>query len=340
MSRAHIVSQGAICCFPHGLTDSAGELVNAEISAVVYVGGRLILASDKPIPGAHRSAVFALPYTPEGPDESKAEYFTADVIRQATKYEDFALTVDERYILATTGFDRIHHATSEMNHYNNLLVWPVDQPERARVAESGGHEQGSIGLRARLNAVLGTPYYKIEGLAAIPAEQGDGLLLFGVREAGQTYADFNYVCDVVGAHYRIDEHGELTFLDEFRHYYSFDPGAFPAVRYECGLSSLEYDAYNQQLYLLTSFESDEVIGGYLWVVSLDDFAAGRAPSLIEDEQGGALEFEHKAEGLAVLDARQLFVVYDNDREMRLGKILERDERYANEALYTVLTFEE
>ncbi|MEC9482936.1 MAG: hypothetical protein UMU75_06350, partial [Halomonas sp.] len=108
----------------------------------------------------------------------------------------------------------------------------------------------------------------------------------------------------------------------------------------CGLSSLEYAPYNASLYLLTSFETEDVegphIGGYLWVISLEDFAAGKAPTLVCNEQGGTLEFEHKAEGLAVLDATRLFVAYDNDRHLGLGSIGERDERHACEAPYTVL----
>lgn len=343
MTRAHVLSHGTVHCFPAGLRDERDRLVNAEVSAVVYDGRRLILASDKPIPGPGRSAVFAMAVDAHGiPDDATLEYLTTDTLLRATKYEDFALTADGRHVLATTGFDRIDDASHDLNAYNHLLIWPLGEPERVRVVDPDPRDgvEGSLELRAKLDGAIGTPYYKIEGLAAIPGERGEGLLLFGVREQGNTFDDFDYVCRVVGAHYRVDPDGNLAFVDELRCLYRFDPGEHEGVRHVCGLSSLEYDPFNDRLYLLTSFETEddgiEHIGGYLWVVSLADFAAGKAPQLVHDEQGAPLEFEHKAEGLAVLDETRLFVAYDNDRHLGLGSIDERDERHACEAPYTLL----
>lgn len=343
MTRAHVLCHGTVHCFPAGLRDERDRLVNAEVSAVVYDGRRLILASDKPIPGPGRSAVFAMAVDAHGvPDDTTLEYLTTDTLLRATKYEDFALTADGRHVLATTGFDRIDDTSHDLNAYNHLLIWPLGEPERVQVVDPDPRDgvEGSLELRAKLDGAIGTPYYKIEGLAAIPGERGDGLLLFGVREQGSTFADFDYVCRVVGAHYRVDPDGNLAFVDELRSLYRFDPEKYEDVRHVCGLSSLEYDPFNDRLYLLTSFETEddgiEHIGGYLWVVSLADFAAGKEPQLVRDEQGAPLEFEHKAEGLAVLDETRLFVAYDNDRHLGLGSIDERDERHACEAPYTLL----
>lgn len=343
MTQARVLSHGTVHCFPAGLRDAQGKLVNVEVSAVVYDGSRLILASDKSIPGPGRSPVFAVDIDAGVPDDSRLEYLTAATILGATKYEDFALTADGRHVLATTGFDRIDDASHDLNAYNHLLIWPLNEPERARVVDPDPRDgvAGSLELRAKLDAAIGTPYYKIEGLAAIPGERGDGLLLFGVREQGNTFDDFHYVCRLVGAHYRVDADGSLAFIDEVRDYYDFDPQRHPGVRHVCGLSSLEYDHFNDRLYLLTSFETEDDgvphIGGYLWVVALADLAAGEEPQLICDEHGEPLEFEHKAEGLAVIDATRLFVAYDNDRHLGLGTIDdERDERHACEAPYTLL----
>lgn len=52
---------------------------------MLYHGKRLILASDKPIPGEQRSALFTLPLISQGPDDSKLEYFTTSLIKQAVK---------------------------------------------------------------------------------------------------------------------------------------------------------------------------------------------------------------------------------------------------------------
>ncbi|MBW6393004.1 MAG: hypothetical protein LPK08_16600 [Halomonas sp.] len=342
MPSAVILQQGTIRCFPAALCDERGNLVNAEVSAVVYDGKRLIMASDKPIPGENRSAVFALPMTPEGPDDTQLEYFTTPLIKQAIKYEDFALTADGRHVLATTGFDRIDDASHELNAYNHLLIWPLGEPEKVQAVDPDPRDgvEGSLELRNKLDAAIGFPYYKIEGLAAIPGERGDGLLLFGLREQGRAHDDFTYVSRLVGAHYEISPTGNLVFIDEIREFYAFDPGHHEGVRFECGLSSLEYDPYHARLYLLTSFETEQDgedrIGGYLWVMSLDDLRAGRLPELVTAADGSPLEFEHKAEGLAVLDHERMFVAYDNDRHLGLGSIDERDERHACEAPFTLL----
>jgi len=342
MSHATFLQQGTIHCFPAGLRDARGHLVNAEVSAVLFDGERLILASDKPVPGEERSAVFAVPMTSQGPDDSRLEYFTTPLIQQAVKYEDLALTADGRHVLATTGFDRIDAESHALNDYNHLLIWPLGEPQRVQVVDPDPRDgvEGSLELRGKLDHAIGFPYYKIEGLAAVPGERGDGLLLFGVREQGRAHDDFAYVSRVVGAHYEISEDGNLVFIDQLREHYAFAPGDHPAVRYDCGLSSLEYDPYHARLYLLNSFEveveGEERIGGYLWEIGLEDFRAGRRPTLVTTPAGLPLEFEHKAEGLAVLDHDRLFVAYDNDRHYGLGSIDERDERHACEAPYSLL----
>ncbi|MCL7940470.1 hypothetical protein M8009_09185 [Halomonas sp. ATCH28] len=342
MTSARILQQGTIHCFPAGLRDEKGKLVNAEVSAVVYDGKRLILASDKPIPGEQRSAVFSLPMTSQGPDDSELEYFTTPLIKQAVKYEDFALSADGRHVLATTGFDRIDDVSHDLNAYNHLLIWPLGEPDKVQVVDPDPRDgvEGSLELRRKLDHAIGFPYYKIEGLAAIPGERGDGLLLFGVREQGRTHDDFAYVSRLVGAHYEISDKGNLVLIDQMREIYTFDPGCDTNVRFECGLSSLEYDPYHARLYLLTSFETKKdgapCIGGYLWVMGLGDLQGGRLPTLVTTPEGSPLEFEHKAEGMAVLDHERLFVAYDNDRHLGLGSIDQRDERHACEAPYTLL----
>ncbi|MCM2973422.1 hypothetical protein [Larsenimonas suaedae] len=337
-----IKAHGVLHCFEPGLKDDDGELVNAEISAVAFDGHRLLMASDKPIPGKHRSAVFAVALEDHHPLEESLEYLTAPLIKQAIKYEDFALTVDGRYMIATTGFDRIDAESHALNDYNHLLIWPLEDASAVKVVDPDPRNDiyGSLELRQKLTDAIGTPYYKIEGLATVPGDQGDGMLLFGVREQGTHFDDFEYVARIVGAPYRVTEQGALEFVSPLTSIYRFEPEAETDVRFECGLSSLEYDPFNERLYLLTSFEveddSGERIGGYLWSLTLEAFQRGEAPELCRTREGTALEFEHKAEGLAVLDASTLFVAYDNDRDMALRSASERDERYASETPYTLL----
>lgn len=346
MVTAKIVEHGLLPCFPPGLCGDDGAPVNAEVSAVVVDGDFMLLASDKPVPGEERSSVFAVALRDHRPVPGTVEYLTTELIKQTRKFEDFALSADGAHVLASTGFDRVARGSTDQDQYNNLLIWPRGNSAAARVVAASGAAgvRSSVGLRQDLEAVLGAPYFKIEGLAAIPGMGGgDDQLLFGIREVGADHADFDYVCKIVAAPYKVTEDA-LHFTGAFRQVYDFDPEAVAGVRFAVGLSSLEHDPHNGRLLLLTSFETvdadgNERIGGYLWAVSLDDFAAGRAPALVHGEDGSALEFANKAEGLAVLDESHVFVVYDEDRNTALAAHTDRDRREPHEAPYTILTLD-
>lgn len=344
MIAVRILEKGLFECFDAGLTGDSDAPVNVEVSAVVWDGHRLVMASDKNVPGDHRSPVFALDCVDGRPQPQTLRYYTADLIRHAEKYEDFALTVGGTHIIATTGFDRVGGASSELHHYNRLLVWPVDAPDEPRlVAES--EEAGvrsSVDLRADLAAALDAPYYKVEGLATVPGRHGgDDRLLFGIREVGDDHEHFDYVCRVVAVPYRM-EGEDLVLTGEFEVVYDFDPSGVEGVRFAVGLSSLEHDPVNDGLYLLTRFEVEdetgaEQVGAYLWWLSLDDFAGRRDPTLVRTEGGGVFEFANKAEGVALLGDGRLFVVYDPDRALELESEHPRDTREPHEAPYTLLT---
>jgi len=342
--QAHIVKHGVFACFDSDLTDDNSQPINVEISAIAWNGTRLVFGSDKNIPGDHRSPVFALDVDEGGlPIAESLVFYTADLITSAEKYEDFALSDDSQYLIASTGFDRVDEADAGKDRYNRLLVWPCDEPGAPTLVGDDENDgiRSSVGLREDLSAALGAAYFKVEGLASIPGESGaDPLLLFGIREVGRAHDDFDYVCEVVGAPYRIDN-GHLSFTDAFEVIYEFDPSQFDAVRFDVGLSSLEYDPVRQALYFLTSFEVEggdggDKLGAYLWHLSIADFQAGRAPALVVDADGQVLKFDNKAEGVAVLPSGDLFVVYDPDRELGLIDEHPRDKRHPSEAPYTLL----
>jgi hypothetical protein len=340
---AETLKKGLIRCFPEGVKDAKGKPVNAEVSAVVYDGTELIMASDKPVPGEGLSSVFAMDYDAEaGPLDQTIRYIVTPAIRAATKYEDFALTPDGRHVIATTGFDRVAEDSEHLDTYNSLVLWPRAQPDQAHVVF--GRERGkvlsSVALRQHLTEVIGTPYYKIEGLAAVPGDGGDDLLLFGVRERGAHHAEFDYCSEIVAVPHRI-EAGELVFTGDFHSAFSFAPHDVEGVRHTCGLSSLEYDPYSRKLYLLTSYETEDAegeleIGGYLWISSLEDLHAGKRPHLVTHGDGRPVEFANKAEGLAVVSPERLLVVFDNDRHLGLEADRGRTQRSPNEAPYTLM----
>ena len=194
---ARIVERGVIECFKAGLTTSTGSPAQCETSAVVYTGHEVIMGSDKPISGDSRSAVFALKYDGTRFDNNMLTYLTTPPFVNAIKYEDFTLTPDGKHIIATTSFDRVKTASSEWDAYNTLLMWPADHPEHVTIVSPTTRNgiTSSMLLRQQLSSALktnrfpdGMPYFKVEGLAAIPG----GTLLFGIREWGAQYDDFDY----------------------------------------------------------------------------------------------------------------------------------------------------
>jgi hypothetical protein len=75
-------------------------------------------------------------------------------------------------------------------------------------------------------------------------------------------------------------------------------------------------------------------GAYLWSLALEDFRSGQMPKLVmAEENGGAFEFQNKAEGMAVLPNGALFIVYDPDRKLEIDR---QHKRGCNEAPYTLV----
>ena len=186
-----------------------------------------------------------------------------------------------------------------------------------------------MNLRRKLSRALkskeypnGPAYFKIEGLTAIPG----GRLLFGIREIGRTYKDFDYVIKIIEVGYSFFN-GAMILEDDFRLAYDFDPSSV-GLQYAIGLSSLEYDQYNNRLYILTSFEMEAALGGFIWVLPLADFHARKAPRLVRNDTGKPFQFDHKAEGLAAIEKSRVVVVHDDDR-FALG-------RKPNQAVFSLI----
>ena len=69
------------------------------------------------------------------------------------------MTPDSHYVLATTGFDRVHYTGSaEWNNYNTLLIWPVGKPDDVSVALASTVDgvTSSVSLREKISPVLKT----------------------------------------------------------------------------------------------------------------------------------------------------------------------------------------
>lgn len=344
LPRAEVIREGWITCFPENLTTASGRLVFCETSAAVVDGGRLILASDKPIPG--RSAVFSLPLKSGRPAPGPVTYRTETVFLEARKYEDFSAAPEGDVVFAVTGFDRFDPASSRLDAFNTLIWWPAGHPERARVVTPSIREGvvSSKTLRNHMARALqhagypeGVPYFKVEGLAAVPQRR----LLFGIREMGRDFRHFQYTIKILSVAYVLEDE-ELRLVGNLQPAYDFDPALAPPCCRHVALSGLEYDPEGHSLHLLTSYEqapTDEGVGGLLWVLPMADFRAGRPPTLVHAPDGQPLHFAHKAEGITRLARDQLFIIHDDDGILGRPQVIDPQTQFyrkAHQAAYTIL----
>ena len=354
-----ISEQGMVDAFEEGLTTDDGDIINCEASAIAYDGRNVIIGSDKPIPGdsqTQRSSVFYVDYS-DFPSAT-VTYCTAPAFVEAIKYEDFTVTPDGQYVIATTGFDRVHYTgTSEWDNYNTMLIWPVGRPDEVTVASSSTVDgvTSSVGLREKISSALiseefpeGAPYFKVEGLAAIPGNR----LLLGIREWGESYQVFDYAVIIVSVSYDIVD-GELLLSDDYQLIYDYDPAEKLS---ELGgvtvaLSSIEYDRYHDRLYLLTSYENqtdgevtDEDIGAFLWLLPVENLKTGAAPALVlKRSDSTPLLFAHKGEGVAVINKNRIIIIHDDDRVLGRENIENPETQFSrrpHQAAYAVVDFDE
>jgi hypothetical protein len=305
--------------------------VYCEASAVAVRGNEVTIASDKTIP--ERSPFFSLQLQDRHIDSTPSKPIMAAPFDVARKIEGMTVTPDGAYVLATTAFDRHDPKSGRFDGYNIMLAWPADAPEKAIIIAATSREgvTSSSGLRERFIRHLGQPYFKIEGLMTLP----DQRLVFGIRETGMNYKNFQYRILLVEAHYHITAAGEFILMDDLRTVLDFTPSANFSLPNGVGLSSIEYDSSNDKIYLLTSHEEEGHLGAYLWYTTLAALDSGQAPMLMPGADGRPLHFENKAEGLAILDPNHLFIVHDDDRVLG-GK----HNRQPHQAVYSVIRLTE
>lgn len=352
-ASARIVERGIIKCFDYGLKTDEGDVLYCETSAAIYVGKDLILANDKPIPGKGRSPIFAVRYQDTNQQFSIApiRYFTAAALVNARKYEGLTVTPDGEYLVATTAFDRKKEDSTEWDNFNTVVIWPVDKSEAAKVVSPSPMNGAatSVSLRKKFSRALktlefpdGVPYFKIEALSAIPGNR----LLFGIREMGKSHEEFDYVVKIVSVSYTV-KNDQMILGEDFRLVYDHNPAETPGIKHTVGLSGLEYDKYNNQLYLLTSFElenelkTDEDLGGYLWTLTMEDLKAKNPPGLVLKDSTSPLLFAHKPEGIAVLSENRVLVIHDDDRVKGRDRIDNPETQFfrkPHEAAYTIVEF--
>ena len=349
---ATIVERGLFDCFPAGLAAEDGRAIVCETSAVIKSGDDLVFATDNFVPGREHASVFALAGGRDGVAAGAPRFLRESAILASGKLEAMTVTPDRAIILAATAFDRIALESAERDAYNMLLAWPAQpgQPAQIVAASTRGGVTSSIKVRHGLTQALasdafpeGPPYFKVEGLAALP----DGRLLFGIRALGESKEAVSLTIRIVSVSYEVQD-GSVFLGEDFALIYDYDASnVWTLFAREVGLSSLEYDPYNDRLYLLTSYEIEEgdkgavsSLGGFLWTLSVADLDAGKPPALVLRRKGRPLVFfAQKPEGLAVIDGAHVFVVHDDDAVLGCENAAERDARLCrqpHQAAYAVV----
>ena len=326
---------GSFECFPEGATfvektpegAEAKKPYTCEPSAVYSLAeGSFFALNDKPLELEGYSQHFEV--SVKAGASRLAQGRPSKDIQSVKKFEGVTVTSDGKWVVASAAFDR------DKKGYNSLLSWPVGRSGESREVNA---PKGFGNLREWLAKAIGTAYFKIEGLAATPEKT----LLFGVRETGKTFQDFDYGITVLEAPYEGDSKegvrltGELKTI--FSKHYSWSPQGIAGA--EIGISSLEYDPHSGRVYALVSSEPKETatqkgaqkvddFSSHLLVWKLEELRKGQEPRIALNAAGQPLDLAMKAEGLAVLPKGKLLVIFDNDRQTGVsqrydGKVRDR-----------------
>ena len=354
---AQIIEKGYINCFPDNMKFETGKPVIAEPSGVVFFHNKLYFVNDSPIPGFPPLMItdFIIPF-----NQKEVVYAGNDYVRNADKFEAMTISTDQQYMFMITAFNKYEPDDSKSDR-NNVLLYKKLEPEgEEKIAYPSTRDSidSSVKLRPALKEALrtlrypdGPEVFKIEGLASLPGN----ILLIGVRAFGKTGKNPEFCVKIVGAKYKIEQ-GEFIFTEKLKEYYSFDPKQNDIIVEELiricpniefakknlGLSSIEFDVFNNRLLILTSYEfgkNDTDVGAFLWMVDIKDFYKRKYPELLMTDKKTPLRFSHKAEGLTVLDRENIFVIHDDDKITGSDIILDPQNQFnrkLNQAAYNIV----
>ena len=170
-----------------------------------------------------------------------------------------------------------------------------------------------------------------------------GTILFGVRETGARYDDFQYHRWILAGKLS-GQFPTLKLEPHLKTILDFSALKIPEITEPLGISSIAFDPVRDGIWILTSYEieaTDEGLGGYLWFTSRSELINDSSvpPRLIRTPSGAPLHFAHKSEGLAVLEDGRLFIVHDDDRVTGRKVVEDSNRQFSrklNESFYSVV----
>jgi hypothetical protein len=330
---AQIIKEGFLNCFEKDLVLNDSP-VWCETSAILFDGKKILFANDKEMPGK-RSSLFYWNFENGFIDTVlEASYVENPLIKNAKKFEDFARTPDGKYAFLTTGFDRIKPGSKEWDGYNIVLYWKIGDEENPMVLSVNGTDSTSISFRDKISKALispefpnGAPYFKIEGLAVTK-----DMMYWGVREEGKTFNDFRYKIKILSSPYTI-VNNKVT-VGDIKLFTDFNISSINPSNEQIALSSIEYDPLSNRFLILTSYENDGKLGGYLWTATLNELKENKM-TLVRDEHGNVIDFHRKCEDVTIISKKKIIVIDDDDRTItKVGNQM----RQPYQAGYSIVEF--
>lgn len=335
--QASIVEESFAIGFSDTLKN-AGKPFWFEASAILFDGKSLLMAHDKPMPDG-RSSVGSWPGLRDATLQPPT-YFTGDVFKKGIKYEEMTQSPDKKWTFLTTAFDRVKEGSADWDGYNMLLCWPSGKPADVAVLANNG-KGTSVALRDKISSALAlndlnfygvVRYFKIEGLAATADR-----LVVGVREEGNSYQDFKYVIHILSIPYEIVGQGtsqHVELVGGFDVLASINVAALVPDQLppNLALSSIKFDRGRGIFWIMTTFETPDTVGSYLWTATEVELKVGQM-NLVRTPDDEPLRLTHKAEDMTFLTPKSLLLIHDDDR---LPTQINGTIRRPNQAAYTVL----
>jgi hypothetical protein len=339
-----IISEALSNCFQAGMRYDNNTTVSCELSGVGFLNNQLLFVSKQDIPGY--PSFFITSYRIPLNLQNK-RFLGTEHIRRAKAFQDIAVSPDLNYVFLTTSFEKTP-ANKESAFINNNLIFymPSNQLDTALIVPGKTNKKRAVyrlreNMRTAMKSKLypfGPDYFKVEGLAVV----SDSSLLIGISETGSSATKARPAMLILEVDYYMAAEDRLILTSAFRESYRMNLDAHPKLAKNQYLSSLEYDVYNDALYISTSYKNglrSRDTGGYLWRISMDDFRLHKAASLVELAPEVPLHFAHSPSGISVIDEERLFIICDDDRITGEGAVKDprRDfSRKLNQAAYYVL----
>ncbi len=317
--KAGASTQGALTCFD--ISHSQKEKpASCEVSAVVADGSSIIMGSDKDMPEANSSLLVM-----NEAGELKGS-LSHPLFARIRKIEALSRSTDGAWIVVSSAFSYYEPEKAWNNRHSMLIAWPAGKPEAAELLAPKlvDGEESSIMLNGAMREALksekwpkGPPYFKVEGMTLT----SDNKILFGVREQGATWEDFEYTRTILAMDYAIKD-GHFTVSGQISKVADLALPPLAGVSALPALSDLAFDAEHNILYVLTSFEGEKApcpwsdteskLGGMLFWLPYKDLKDG---AVLQNKGLENLKFTHKSEGVAILPGNKLIIVHDDDRDL-------------------------